>query len=109
MSTFSDVVGALNGGVTHQKLGDELNDVVQAVIATRKVGELTLKLKVSPNGEHGVMISEDIKTKVPELTRGTSAFFADESGNLLRRDPRQGEMFREVADHETGELRRVPA
>lgn len=109
MSTFSDVVGSLAGGSTHERLGNHLNDVVQAVIKTGKVGEVTLKLTIRPNGEVGVMITDDIKAKVPELTRGTTAFFSDEHGNLLRRDPRQGDMFREVADKDTGELRRVPA
>lgn len=104
MSTFSDVVGALNGGVTHQKLNDGLAEIVKAVGNTGKPGQITLKVKIAPNGKGGVTITDDIALKVPELPRGASVFFMDEEGNLLRRDPRQAEMFREVVNPETGEV-----
>ena len=104
MSTFSDVLGALNGGVTHQKLNDHLAELVDAVRLTGKAGAISVTLKISPNGSLGVTITDEIKLKKPELPRGASVFFTDEHGNLLRRDPRQTEMFREVVNPETGEV-----
>lgn len=106
MSTFSDIVGSLEGGRAFEQLNDSLIEVVTAVLAHRKVGEITLTVKVSPNGETAVSVVPTIKVKVPEAARAVTTFFADEHGNLLRRDPRQRELpLREVADPTTGELR----
>lgn len=92
MAGFADVLRELSAGTTYDELGGKLNEVVEAVMKTRKVGELSLKLKVRINGEVGVAIEDEIKAKIPEPSRGTTMFFADEEGNLLRRDPRQGEL-----------------
>jgi hypothetical protein len=117
MSTFSDVIGKLNNGVTHATLTERLKELSHAVLFTRKTGEITLKLKVSPNGELGVTITDDVKVKMPELTRGASVFFVDNEGSLLQRNPNQAELFREVVklpvvsgevhDPETGEITKV--
>lgn len=106
MSTFTDIIGSLEGGRAFDQLNDSLAEVVQAVIAQRKPGEITLSVKVNPNGETAVSIVPVIKVKVPEAARAVTTFFADEHGNLLRRDPRQRELpLREIADPTTGELR----
>lgn len=100
MAGFADVLRELCGGATYDELGGKLNEVVAAVRETRKVGELSLKLKVKINGEIGVTIEDEIKAKIPEPSRGTTVFFADDSGNLLRRDPRQSELpLRAVEAH----------
>ena len=104
MSTFVSMLGDLGGGATHEKLNDHLHDVVQAVVDTGGAGEITLKLKFKPNGKGGIAVSEEVKVKLPELQRGVSMFFADDNGNLLRRDPRQRELFSEVINPETGEV-----
>lgn len=106
MSTFTDIIGSLEGGRAFEQLNDSLIEVVQAVVAHRKAGEIILSVKVNPNGESAVSVVPTIKVKVPEATRAVTTFFADDHGNLLRRDPRQRELpLREVADKETGELR----
>lgn len=92
MAGFADVLRDLCGGSTYEELGGKLNEIVAAVRETRKVGELSFKLKVKYNGEIGVIIEDEIKAKVPEPSRGTTVFFADDSGNLLRRDPRQPDL-----------------
>lgn len=108
MSTFTDVVGGLEGGRAFEQLNDALAEVVQAVLHHRKIGEITLSVKVSPNGESAVSIVPTIKIKAPEGARAVTTFFADEHGNLLRRDPRQRELpLREVADTTTGELKTI--
>lgn len=108
MSTFTDIVGSLEGGRAFEQLNDALAEVVQAVLQHRKAGEISLSVKVNPNGENAVSIIPTIKVKAPEGSRAVTTFFADEHGNLLRRDPRQRELpLREVADRETGELKNV--
>lgn len=98
MSTFADVLGHLEGGVAFDELNDNLTEVVNGVMLHRKVGEITLGLKIKPNGERAVSVEAAIKTKAPRAARGVTTFFADQGGNLLRRDPRQQELpLREAA------------
>jgi hypothetical protein len=109
MSTFTDIVGAADGGRAFENLNDSLREVVTAVRATRKAGKISVAIKVVPNGEFAINIFPEIKVVVPEATPATTTYFVDEHGNLVRRDPRQSELvFREVADETTGELRNVP-
>lgn len=99
MSNFADVLGAVEGGSLFNQLNDALQDLVVAVTETRKVGEISVTLKISPNGETAVSITGAIKAKVPEPNKGITIFYADGGGNLLRRDPRQPELpLREVTE-----------
>jgi hypothetical protein len=96
---FADVVRELGSGSTYDDLTAGLAEVVEAVIATRKAGELTLKMAIKPNGESSVIIVDDVKTKVPKPARGNTIFFATTDGSLIRNDPRQESLpLREVAE-----------
>ena len=102
MSTFTDVIGALENGRAFDDLNEQLGEVVNAVREHRKPGEITLTLKITPNGEHAVSVMSNIKSRAPEAARGVTTFYADAAGNLLRNDPRQPKLpFREVADDKT--------
>lgn len=92
MADFAQTLAKMAGGTLLPTLNDRLTEVAEAVHAHNKVGTLTLKLKLSPNGENGVTVEEDISSKVPQPNRGKALFFIDDSGNLLRNDPRQGEL-----------------
>jgi hypothetical protein len=106
VSNFSDVLGNLEGGRTFAELNDQLQDVVTAVMEHNKPGEITVVLKISPNGQHAVSVAAAIKSKAPEANRGVTTFYADGAGNLLRRDPRQPELpLRDIAEPPRGELR----
>lgn len=59
-----------------------------------KKGEFTLKLTITKNGDIGLKIDDSHKATVPQPNSGSTLFFVDEFGNMLRRDPRQGELFR---------------
>lgn len=96
---FADVLRDLTGGQTYEELTSALAEVVAAVLDTKKVGTLTLNLKIRPNGDAGVMITDDIKSTVPVLSRGETFFFATSGGSLVRDDPRQEKL----------PLRQVPA
>lgn len=93
MANFTQMLEKMNGGSTLQRLNEQLTDVVKAVSETNKQGTLTLKLKISPNGDNGITIEEDVATKLPQPSSGKSLFFTDGTGDLLRSDPRQSEMF----------------
>lgn len=89
---FADVLRELGAGSTYENLTIQLAEVVEAVIDTRKPGELMIKLKVKPNGEDSVLIADEIKAKVPEPVRGDSVFFVTSGGSLVRQDPRQPDL-----------------
>lgn len=107
MRPFTEVIGDLRSGA-HAQLNERLEEVVEAVIETRRPGEITLKLKIKPNGDGSVEIEDEIKTKVPELPRGKTIMFVDGDNSLRRTDPRQPDLpLREVA--KTSEALREPA
>jgi hypothetical protein len=108
LSSFSEVLQQLGGGQVYQDLGDKLTEAVQAVQETRKIGEVTLRLKIKPNGEYGVMIADEVKVKVPERPRGETLFFVNAAGHLMRNDPRQEQLpLRRIEAGMTSPLRTV--
>jgi hypothetical protein len=88
--------------------GEELAEVVRAVLDTNKAGEFTLKLSVKPNGkgDNAVIVGAKISAKVPQSDLPDALFFADLDGDLLVNDPTQNRMFAdvEIIDGETGEV-----
>ena len=85
-----------SGGL-HQELSEALAEVARAVSEHEKVGSLTVTIKLEPNGVGTVIVTDELKTKVPEPARPASLFFTDAGGNLSRRNPRQPELpLREV-------------
>lgn len=95
---FADVLRDLGGGDTYDELTARLAEVVEAVTATRKMGEISIKLKIKANGDSGVIVADEIKSKVPEATRGDTVFFVTSGGSLVRQDPRQQDLpLRQVA------------
>lgn len=100
---FADVLRDLSGGTTYETLTLDLANVVQEVIRTQKGGSICLTLNIAPNGVGSVSIGDTIKTKVPELPKGKTLFFATEAGTLTRDDPRQEKLaLRTVDDPRTG-------
>lgn len=95
---FTDVLGDLSGGSVADELTAALAEVVAGVRETRKVGSLTLAIKVRPNGEDTVMVTSEIKPKIPEPARGDTLFFTTTDGSLRRDDPQQHKLpLRDVA------------
>lgn len=80
-----------SGGL-HQELSEALAEVARAVSLHDKTGTVTVQIKLAPNGANTVIVTDEIKTKVPEAARPASLFFTDAGGNLSRRDPRQPEL-----------------
>lgn len=76
----------------------DLAEVIRAVDATGKAGELTITIKVKPEKGGGSQktLAIGIKSKVPKADIPEAVFFSDEDGNLHRSDPAQASMFRDV-------------
>lgn len=104
---FADILRDIAGGQCADELTAKLAEVVEAVSITRKVGSLSFSLKIRPNGENSVTISEQIKAVIPEQPRGDSVFFTTAGGDLLRTDPRQVDMFPKEIRVAEGPLKEV--
>lgn len=90
---ISEIMAEIDSHNLHEAMSAALAEVVRGVEATGKVGTLTLTFKVKKNKDRQVMVDSEVKRKVPEEGIATTMFFADENGNLTRRDPKQAELF----------------
>ena len=91
-----------SGGKTHEELSNALYDLVARVRDTGKKGTVSLTVTVGPlKGDIDVLVvSDEIKLRLPEHDRKASLFYPDGDGNLSRRDPNQltFENLREVPE-----------
>lgn len=78
-------------GAVVDEMGDAIANVVRAVAATGKKGEVVLKLAISAKGDQ-IVVEDAIVEKPPKPARGLSLFYATEDGVLSRKDPRQPEL-----------------
>ena len=109
---FADFLREQAKGATHEELSEGLRDLVARVMDTGKGGSISLKITVEPmKGSKGsaLVVTDEIKLRLPEHDRQSSLFFSDREGNLVREDPNQlaFDTLREV-NTETGEIREVP-
>lgn len=101
-------------GELADELAEQLQEVVNGVLreaqkGRNKVGELTLKIKVSPTKDMGrtVFVTDDVVAKVPLPERGGSMMFPDAKGNLHREDPAQLKLEPLKAVPQTGTVHHV--
>ncbi|MGH8867104.1 MAG: hypothetical protein ACRDYU_03800 [Actinomycetes bacterium] len=97
---FADFLLEQSSGHTHGELGEGLHDLIARVQDTGKKGSLTLTVVVEPmKGDTSTLVvTDEIKLRLPEHDRKGSVFFTDRDGNLTRHDPRQLHLpLREVA------------
>ncbi len=90
---FAAFVQEQRGGGLHGELSDALAALVLAVQEHRKTGTIVLTVTVKPNNDgQTVTVTDKLKLTMPEGERGAAIFFADEDGNLTRRNPAQPEL-----------------
>jgi hypothetical protein len=90
---FAQFVQEQRSGGLHGEASEMLAELVAAVQQHGKSGSLTLEVKVAPGEAPGTLVVRDVlKAKLPEAEKSASLFFADDHGNLSRRDPRQPEL-----------------
>ena len=95
--SFNSTIQQVRDGQLLELLTGKLQEVVEAVEETGKVGGLTLSLKVKPNGEGAVTLISDVKAKVPEPAVGDAIFFVS-NGNLVRNNPHQADLIDELEE-----------
>ena len=84
-------------GKTEAELTDGLRDLVHRVTETGKKGSITLVVNVEPmKGDASMLVvSDEIKLKLPEHDRKASIFW-EKDGQLLRNDPNQRSIFDQI-------------
>lgn len=109
---FADWLREQSSGKTHDELSEALHTLIAKVLDTGKKGSLTLTVSLAPLKDdiEVLIVSDEIKLKLPEHDRKASMFYPDDMGNLSRTDPNQltFETLREVpanVDPITGEIK----
>jgi hypothetical protein len=106
---FIDFLAETRQGMALALTSDALRDLVMAIDATDKGGELIVKVKIKPSkaDENAREVDIDVSTKLPRRRIPPGIVFSDGKGRLSRANPRQLEMRMEgVADLNS---RRTPA
>lgn len=90
---FDTVLRDIRYGGLLNDLTEACGEMVQACTSTGRAGQITMTLKFKPSNNGAVMeVVDDLKVKMPELSKGTSLFYPTPQGNLLKNDPRQPEL-----------------
>ena len=86
---FADWLLEQSNGNTHDELGEALHDLIARVTDTGKRGSLSLTVTVAPMKDdlEILVVTDEIKLKLPEHDRKPSIFYPGEHGNLSRKDP----------------------
>lgn len=110
---FLETLRELRQGRTLDELADHLSDIVAAVRATGKAGQLVLKVTVRPGKQNStyLVLEDDVLVKLPKADRQDTVFFPTADNNLSRSDPSQmslglraADVATEKVDTETGEI-----
>ena len=84
----------IRGGAALHDAGKKLQELVAAVRATNKPGEITFTIKVAPDktDDRVVTMKPVVKAKIPEKGWSEGIFFLTPDGRLTKEDPAQLEM-----------------
>jgi len=104
MTPFTSILMQARKGEVNDHLSNELAELIKAIDATGKPGEITLKLKVTPEkgGGNQKDFDFDVSVKVPRPSLPKAVFYSNEEGDLFRTDPSQREMFEDVTGKSAG-------
>lgn len=82
------------GGIMLNEMSTALADVVRGVMATGGKGKVTLVLDVerASRGNNALVLSHEVKTKIPVEKVNGSFWFGTDDGQLVKNDTRQQEM-----------------
>lgn len=90
---FAEFLVKQRAGSLNVEAAERLAEVVAAVAETGKDGSMTLTIKVSRNKAGALEVTDKVVAKIPDFGRVPTLWWADDDGNLVRRDPNQPELF----------------
>jgi len=103
MRAFVDTLRDVRDGELLAELPRKLQEVVEAVQATKRKGKFTISFELSMGKGGVLMVTDDVKQVIPEPDKDTTTvFFITEESDLSRRDPRQPKLT------EMGVVRNMP-
>lgn len=82
----------MRGGDFAAEFDSQLSKVTAACMTTGGAGELTIKIKIKPDGHKRIAITDAITVKEPKTKAGSTAMFATPDGQMLPYDPDQQEL-----------------
>jgi hypothetical protein len=86
---FAAFFRELRSGAAHTEASRHVQDLVAAVKATGKAGDVIIKIHVAPSKAHNMVeITDTVTPKIP-APRPASMFWVDDDGNPVRTDPNQ--------------------
>lgn len=95
--SLPDVLGLVRGGYALHDASKKLAEVIQAVKATGKPGEVTLTIKISPDktDDRIFTLKPSVKAKIPEKGYAEGHVFIDSTGRITKEDPAQMDLLEE--------------
>ena len=106
---FAQMLAKMRRGQTVEELSEALIEAQQACKDTGKMAVITYQVKIKPEkGMPGMyLMTDEIKTKLPQLDRGASVMFEDANLQLQLEDPRQQKMDLRQVDSAPKETKTV--
>lgn len=103
---FAATLREIGAGKAHDRLSEQLHDLIAGITETGKKGSLEIKLTVEPVSKGDVSTLLFVLSSTPKIPQGAdsqprSVFFVDKAGNPTRNDPtyEQGQLpMRVVGD-----------
>lgn len=107
MVPITDILAQIRKGAAVTEATEQLAEVVKSCLITGKGGEITIKLKVTPEkgvaGRNSISsaqfeVEASVTSKAPKLPIPKGIFFGNVEGDLLRDDPDQRPIFGDAED-----------
>lgn len=89
MSQFSEFLTDHARGQVDDEATATLVDLIAAVTATGKKGQMSVVIDVKPSGSRMVQVQASVAAKKPEPDAEVGVFYVDSDGHLRRDDPYQ--------------------
>lgn len=92
--SFVDTLRDVRGGGVIEDLDGKLQELVRAVQETGGSGQITLVVAVKPmrGSTEAVVVTDDIKSKLPVIKSAGTVMFPTPEGNLSRSHPKQEDL-----------------
>lgn len=90
---ITDTLREIRNGALLEECDQALHQLIDDCLLAHKTGTLTISIKLTPpkQGSDYMHVLGDVKASKP-VTPAETMFFMDNSGNLVRRNPKQPEL-----------------
>lgn len=95
--TFLQLLQSHRRGEIPTEADQALTDILAALREHGGKGKLTLTLNMKLNKSGQIELTPDLKSEKPRRAMSQGLYFADDDGNLSRRDPNQGDWVDDIA------------